>query len=196
MQKVIGVTGSIGCGKSTVCKLIQNLGYNVIDCDKVGHDILLPNHEGYIEVIKAFGDDILAEDGIDRKKLGKIVFDNPKKRELLNSITHPLIKKEVKNMISEIDDKLIFMECPLLFGTDFIDLCDYSIVVYSDMDNQIKRLMERDGINFPQALNRIYAQMSIVEKMERADFIIDNCHGFSELEWQTTHIIKKIEGMN
>ena len=100
-------------------------------------------------------------------------------------------EEEVKNMIDELDDKLIFMECPLLFETDFIDLCDYSIVVYSDMDNQIKRLMERDGINFPQALNRIYAQMSIVEKMERADFIIDNCHGFSELEWQTTHIIKK-----
>ena len=80
MQKVIGVTGSIGCGKSTVCKLIQNLGYNVIDCDKVGHDILLPNREGYIEVIKAFGDDILGEDGFYVQEytvhVGKPIYPN------------------------------------------------------------------------------------------------------------------------
>lgn len=195
MKKVVGVTGSIGCGKSTVCKLIRNFGYQVIDCDQVGHNILLPNHAGYLAVIQAFGDAIIGEDGINRKALGHLVFNNPAKRELLNSITHPLIKEEVIKLIEESDEKLLFMECPLLFETDFIDLCDYSIVVYSDMDNQIKRLMERDGINFPQALNRIYAQMSVAEKMEKADFIIDNCHGFNELEWQTKHIIRKIEGM-
>ncbi len=196
MQKVVGVTGSIGCGKSTVCKLIRSFGYEVIDCDKVGHDVLMPNHVGSLTVIEAFGDDIIGENGIDRKKLGKIVFNNASKRELLNSITHPLIKKEVLKRIENSSEKIIFMECPLLFETDFIDLCDFSIVVYSDMDSQIKRLMERDGIDFTSALNRIYAQMSVAEKMEKADFIIDNCHGFSELEWQIKHIIRKIEGMN
>ena len=194
MKKVIGVTGSIGSGKSTVCRKIREMGYVVIDCDKVGHDILLRNHCGFAAVVAAFGEDIIGDDGIDRKKLGNLIWNDQAKRELLNSITHPIIREEVTNLINNNNQELVFMECPLLFETDFIELCDKSIVVYSDMDNQIHRLMKRDGITFPEALNRIYAQMDTKEKIDRADFIIDNCHNIGDLDWQIKQIIDKLKG--
>ena len=194
MKLVVGVTGSIGSGKSTVCRQIRKMGYEVIDCDKIGHDILLSGHLGYTAVVEAFGTEVIGDEGIDRKKLGPIIWKNQAKRELLNQITHPIIKQEVIRLIEKNHDDIVFMECPLLFETDFIELCDKSIVVYSDMDNQIQRLMQRDGITFPEALNRIYAQMDSKEKMERADYIIDNCHSIGDLDWQIKQIIDKLKG--
>ena len=194
MKLVIGVTGSIGSGKSTVCQRIREMGYIVIDCDKVGHDILLKGHVGYDAVVNAFGTDIIGDNGIDRKKLGGIIWNDHSKRELLNQITHPIIRAEVIKLIAASNQEIVFMECPLLFETDFIELCSKSIVVYSDMDNQIQRLIKRDGITFPEALNRIYAQMDSKEKMERADYIIDNCHSISDLDWQIKQIIDKLKG--
>lgn len=194
IKRVIGITGSIGCGKSTVAKKIRALGHQVIDCDEIGHKLLLKNNLGYKKVVNAFGKRILNNnEEIERSILGKIIFDNQEERKKLNGILHPLIKDEVIKLINDSEEYLIFMECPLLFETDFHKLCDYKVVVYLDLDNQIWRVMKRDNIDFPQALKKIYAQDSLENKLDNADFIIDNCHNEGDLDWQIKQMILKIE---
>lgn len=196
MKKVIGLTGSIACGKSTVSKKLNDLGYHVIDCDKINHDIMKKDEIGYIEVVKSFGAEILDNNGeIDRKKLGSIVFSDTLLKEKLNQILHPIIKDIVIKKIESLDG-IIFMDCPLLFETDFKELCDYTIVVYVNFDTQIHRLMERDGITFPEALKKIYAQIPLEEKLSLADIVIDNCHSLGDLDWQIKQMLLKLERMS
>ena len=196
MKKVIGLTGSIASGKSTVSNKLKDSGYHVIDCDEINHLILKKDNIGYTEVVKAFGLEILAENlEIDRKKLGSIIFSNKEAKEKLNQILHPLIKKIVIEEIDKIDDGMVFLDCPLLFETDFHELCDLKIVVYVNLDTQIHRLMERDKITFPEALKKIYAQMSLDEKLTLADYVIDNCHGFGDLDWQIKQLLFRLERM-
>ena len=195
VKKVIGLTGSIACGKSTVSNKLKTLGYHVIDCDEINHKILMKDEVGYLAVLNEFGKDILNEENeIDRKKLGKLIFDNKTLKEKLNQILHPIIKNIVIEKISELDG-LIFMDCPLLFETDFHELCDYKIVVYVNLDTQIHRLMERDKITFPDALKKIYSQIPLDEKLGLADFVIDNCHGLGDLDWQIKQLLLRLERM-
>lgn len=192
-KKVIGITGSIGSGKSTVSRHLKNLGFEIIDCDKISHEMLLPNNQGHKLVTNEFGSDILDELGyIVRKKLGDIVFSCEEKREKLNEILHPLIKDEVKRKINNCKDELVFIDCPLLFETDFYKLCDYTICVYVDMDNQIRRIMQRDNVNFPAAINKINAQMPLKNKVNLADFVIDNNYQESDLDWQLNQLLKNL----
>jgi dephospho-CoA kinase len=196
MKKVIGITGSIGTGKSTVANKIAELGFKVIDCDEVNHNILEKNNIGYNKVVAEFGLSILDEElNLDRKKLGSIVFENKEKLSLLNQILHPLIYDKVKEEINS-GEGFVFLNCPLLFETNFIDLCDYTIVVYVDLDTQIKRVMRRDHTDFPTTLKKINSQMPLVVKMEKADFIIDNCHSEGDLNWQIKQILFNLERMN
>ena len=194
MKKVIGLTGSIASGKSTVSNKLKSLGYKIIDCDEINHRLLLKGNNGYLKVLENFGEDILASDGeINREKLGGIIFNDIKERTKLNQILHPLIKEEVIKELSEIDDGLVFLDCPLLFETDFHELCDLKIVVYVNLDTQIHRLMERDKITFPEALRKIYSQMPLDEKMQLADFVVDNCHSLTDLDWQLKQLLFRLE---
>ena len=193
IKKVIGITGSIGSGKSTVSSHLKQMGYQVIDCDKISHMMLLKNRKGYKQVLNEFGTMILDEEAhIDRKKLGAIIFNDTSKREKLNQILHPLIKEKVKSEIEKSSDTLVFMDCPLLFETDFHMLCDFSLVVYVDYDSQIRRIMKRDGIDFPTAIRKINAQMPMEEKIKKADLVIDNSHSESDLDWQISQILFKL----
>ena len=198
MAKVIGLTGSIASGKSTVSKMLSNMGYPIIDCDDINHRLLKKARPGYNAVLEEFGTDILDDnEQIDRKKLGKIIFNDNLSKEKLNQILHPLIKKQV---IEEIElykaCDFVFLDCPLLFETDFHKLCDLSVVVYVNMDTQIRRLMDRDNVSFPEALKRIYAQMSLDKKLELADFVVDNCHSIGDLEWQIKQLLFRLERMD
>jgi dephospho-CoA kinase len=196
MKKIIGLTGSIASGKSTVSNKLRQLGYKIIDCDEINHQILEKNQIGYNNVLAEFGSDILAENlEIDRKKLGNIIFNDKVAKEKLNQILHPLIKNIVKEEIKNIEDGIVFLDCPLLFETDFHELCELKVVVYVNMDTQISRLMERDGITFPEALKKIYAQMSLDEKLTLADYVLDNCHSLSDLDWQIKQLLFRIERM-
>lgn len=196
MSIVVGITGSIGTGKSTVAKKLEELGYKTIDCDRVNHLLLEKDNIGYQKVVDIFGDKILDPNkNIDRKKLGAIVFGNNEKITLLNNTLHPLIYTKVKEEIDN-SEGLVFLNCPLLFETNFIDLCDYTIVVYVDLDTQIKRIMKRDNTDFPTTLKKIYSQMPLADKMEKADFIVDNCHQEGDLNWQINQILFKLERMN
>lgn len=196
MAKVIGLTGSIASGKSTVSNKLKSIGYQVIDCDQINHEILKKDNIGYTLVVEAFGNDILNSDlEINRKALGNLIFSNKDLKEKLNNILHPLIKDIVKKEIDGSSEKLIFLDCPLLFETDFHKLCDYTIVVYVNLDTQIQRLMQRDGITFPDALKKIYAQMPLDEKLTLADFVVDNCHSLSDLDWQIKQLLFRLERM-
>ena len=194
MRNVIGLTGSIASGKSTVSAKLRELGYFVIDCDEIAHRIIKKARVGYYPVVAEFGEEILDSIGhIDRKKLGKIIFEDKSKKEKLNQILHPIIKDIVIKDINEYNHGLIFLDCPLLFETDFHELCDSTVVVYVNMDTQIQRLMARDGITFPEALTKIYAQMSMDKKLELADYVIDNCHSLGDLDWQIKQLLFKLE---
>ena len=196
MKKIIGLTGSIASGKSTVSNILKDMGYLVVDCDDINHRLLKKARPGYNAVLEEFGEEILDEHGqIDRKKLGKLVFNDNKLKEKLNQILHPLIKKRVIEEINILNEGLVFIDCPLLFETDFHELCDLTVVVYVNMDTQIRRLMDRDKITFPEALKKIYAQMSLDEKLALADFVIDNCHSLGDLEWQIKQLLFRLERM-
>lgn len=193
MKKVIGLTGSIASGKSTVSNKLKSLGYKVVDCDEINHKLLLKGNSGYKEVLATFGEQILDDSSqIDRKKLGNIIFNNPNEKNKLNQILHPLIKEVVIKELEECDG-FVFLDCPLLFETDFHKLCDLTIVVYVNLDTQIHRLMERDGITFPDALKKIYSQMPLDKKMELADYVLDNCHSLNDIDWQLKQLLFRIE---
>lgn len=195
MPVVIGITGGIATGKTQVSKIIKELGYQVLSSDEISHHVLNDKRikAGYHQIVAIFGEDILDENkDIDRKKLGNIVFNDKEKRQQLEKILHPLIKERILKKIEQCTDKLLFVEVPLLFETDFIDIVDKTIVVYADLDHQIWRLMARDKVDFPSALKKIYTQMSMPKKLELANYIVDNCHQIEDLPWQVRQVVNKI----
>lgn len=177
-MKIVAITGGIASGKSTVAKLLQNMGAPTIDLDRVGHTVMEPGSIGWNNVV-AYFDDILNEDKtINRRKLGEIVFQNSQERKLLNSIIHPLVMKELQLLLSykhyQQSPLPIIVEVPLLFEENLQNKFDETWCVWVDSATQLKRLMERNNFTEKEALKRINSQMSLSEKAKLADKIIDN----------------------
>ncbi len=194
MKLIVGITGGIACGKSNVCQNIRDLGYTVLDCDKISYELSLKGNIVYKEIIEAFGSDYLLSDGqIDRRKLGKLIFSNEESRILLNSISHPHIKNELLRQINSLSDKLVFIEVPLLFESGFNELCNCVICIYLERELQIKRLMERDLIDREYAITKISSQMDLERKKLLADYIIDTKGSFDDTKKQVEKIIKEIK---
>ena len=171
---IIGITGSIACGKSTVSNYLKSKGYTVIDADKIGHEAL---DDDYVKekLILAFGNEILEDNKINRQKLGELVFGNSSNLNVLNSIIHPEIRKKILEKIDKNNDKeLIFIDVALLFEAKFDDLVDKIIVVYVDKNTQLTRLMKRNSISKKEALSRIVSQMSPIEKAKLGDYTVNN----------------------
>ena len=171
---IIGITGSIACGKSTVSNYLKSKGYIVIDADKIGHEAL---DDDYVreKLILAFGNEILEDNKINRQKLGEFVFGNSSNLNVLNSIIHPEIRKKILEKIDKNNDKeLIFIDVALLFEAKFDDLVDKIIVVYVDENTQLTRLMKRNSISKKEALSRIVSQMSPIEKAKLGDYTVNN----------------------
>ena len=171
---IIGITGSIACGKSTVSNYLKSKGYIVIDADKIGHEAL---DDDYVKekLILAFGNEILENNKINRQKLGELVFGNSSNLNVLNSIIHPEIRKKILEKIDKNNDKeLIFIDVALLFEAKFDDLVDKIIVVYVDENTQLTRLMKRNSISKKEALSRIVSQMSPTEKAKLGDYTVNN----------------------
>ena len=171
---IIGITGSIACGKSTVSNYLKSKGYIVIDADKIGHEAL---DDDYVKekLILAFGNEILEDNKINRQKLGELVFGNSSNLNVLNSIIHPEIRKKILEKIDKNNDKeLIFIDVALLFEAKFDDLVDKIIVVYVDKNTQLTRLMKRNSISKKEALSRIGSQMSPLEKAKLGDYTVNN----------------------
>ena len=171
---IIGITGSIACGKSTVSNYLKSKGYIVIDADKIGHEAL---DDDYVKekLILAFGNEILEDNKINRQKLGELVFGNSSNLNVLNSIIHPEIRKKILEKIDKNNDKeFIFIDVALLFEAKFDDLVDKIIVVYVDENTQLTRLMKRNSISKKEALSRIVSQMSPIEKAKLGDYTVNN----------------------
>ncbi|MBM7582192.1 dephospho-CoA kinase [Caldicoprobacter guelmensis] len=181
-MKIIGLTGGIACGKSTVSKILAELGAAVIDADMIAREVMRKGTPVWQEVKETFGDEYLQPDGeIDRKKLGELVFSNPEALKKLNSITHPAIQKRVLSEIERLKlmscYKAVVVDAALLIEAGWYDMVDEVWLVVADREAQIERLMKRSGLTRQQALNRINSQMAQEIKMRYADKIIDNSDG-------------------
>ena len=149
----------------------------------------------YNNILNTFGDSfILPNRKLDKKKLGKLIFNNEDKKILLNSITHPIIKDVLINEINKSSEEYIFIEIPLLYEAKFDDLCDFIIVAYLPKDEQIKRLMERDKIDYNYALAKISSQDSLDDKKAKADFVINTIGTFDETKKEVLQVLNKIRG--
>lgn len=190
--KVIGLTGGISTGKSTVTNILKEMGYPVLDCDEIVRNLY--ERKSVIEKIKTeFGLDYISNNKIDRVKLGNLIFNNKESKLKLNSIIHPLVKKELINGINNVLTNIVFLDIPLLYEAKFEDICDKVIVVNLDFETNVERLIKRDNIERDYAINKINSQMSLEEKCRKADFIIDNSRDLCYTNMQTIKIVKMLE---
>ncbi len=195
MKKVIGITGGIASGKSNVCNVIKNEGYQIIDSDKINRDLSLKDEPIYLKIVEKFGTEYLTSDGeIDKKKLAKLIFHDSKAKEELNNISHPIIINEIKRQIDLATDDIIFVEIPLLYEAHLEYLCDKVICVFLNKKTQVERLMQREGIDEDYALEKIHSQMDLYIKKIKADFVVDSKGDFDETKKQVIKILKEIKG--
>ena len=177
-MKVIGLTGGIGSGKSTVSQFLRELGAVLIDADQVGHEAYQPNTETWREVVAAFGEQVLTPDGeIDRKKLGGIVFSSPESLARLNLIMHPRMYEMMKAQIEEYRQRgvdVVVLEAAILLEAGWTPLVDEVWVTVAPESTVVERTRERTGLPEEQILARIRSQMSSEERAKRADVVINN----------------------
>ncbi|XP_063156612.1 dephospho-CoA kinase domain-containing protein [Candoia aspera] len=176
---LVGLTGGIASGKSTVVALLQELGCVVIDADVIARQVVQPCFQAYQRIVHSFGPEILLESGeINREALGSIIFSQPEKRQLLNSITHPEIQKEMLKQILKyfvLGYRYVILDIPLLFEAKMLTkFMKHTVVVYCDPQVQLSRLMHRNGLTQAEAEARISAQMPLAQKVKLADHVIDN----------------------
>lgn len=191
---VIGITGSIACGKSLVSNYLKSKKYSVIDSDLISHDILLLK-EVKDKLVSLFGKNILNNNEIDRKELGKIIFNNLERKNKLQDIVLPYIVEEIKTQIKN-SSGLVFLDAPLLIEYNLLYLVNKVIVVTVDLETQIQRLINRDNITIDYAYKKINSVLSSKEKEKFADFIIDNNNSINETYKQIDDILKKLGETN
>lgn len=176
---IIGLTGGIASGKSTVAEMLLERGARLVDADAVAREIVRPGEPALEAIASCFGQAILLDDGtLNRKALGEIVFRDARKLEQLESITHPAIRKRMWDKIrlydNELPKRLIVADIPLLFETKQEQLYEGVLVVYVPFEVQLSRLMKRNGMDEEEARRRIGLQMDMEEKRQRGNWIIDN----------------------
>lgn len=194
----VGLTGSIAVGKSFVCNIFRELGCYVIDADQTSRDVVEPNTPGLARIVKEFGEEVLDSDGrLDRKKLGAIVFGDEAKRQLLNSIVHPLVKERQNKWLAEVEsrspDAIAIVDAALMIESGGYRRFDKLIVVWCDADIQLQRLMKRDGMTMAEAEARINAQMPQDEKRSYADLEIDTSGTTEQTRERTIAVFKELK---
>lgn len=194
----VGLTGSIAVGKSFVCGVLRELGAFVIDADETARDVVKPETIGLRQIVEEFGADVLQTNGeLDRIKLGGIVFNDEAKRQLLNSIVHPLVIEFQNLWLAEREkeepDGIAVVDAALMIESGGWKRFDKLIVVWCDFDIQLERLMRRNNLSETEALKRINSQMSQTEKKKFADFLIDTSKGFEDTRRQTTEIFEELK---
>jgi len=188
-KKIIGITGPIASGKSIVADFFMHKGVPVINADKIGHEILL-NEKIKDQIIRCFGDLILKNGEIDRKKLGKIVFHDTQKLHELNAIVHPSLIKEILTRIENNTKPVIAIDAALLLQWNMNELCNHVILVTAPENIRIERLLKHSNLSFEEARDRVRAQQKFSGK--DADFVIINDGSFEELNTQVEFIWKHI----
>ncbi len=175
----IGVTGGIGSGKSTVCKLFAKLGRSVLSADDIARRLTQTNTDVKLSIRKTFGEQVFSQDGnLNRKELAGIVFQNQTLKKKLDKIIHPHVFAEVDLLIRRLPpaerSPYVLIEAALIFESEMDERLDYVIVVQADEETRIKRVIERDNVNREDVLARIRSQMDVNAKVELADFLIQN----------------------
>ncbi len=197
MARVIGLTGGIGSGKSTASETMAKLGAVVIDADKVGHEAYLPNTDTWQALVKEFGKGILTADNtIDRKKLGALVFSHPDNLKKLNGIVHPRMYEMMKKRITDYKKqgvKVIVVDAAILFEANWTPLVDEVWVVIADEINVVKRAVARTGLPEEQIRSRLRSQMSNEERVKRANLVIHNDGSLEDLKKKVTELWGKIK---
>jgi dephospho-CoA kinase len=192
----VGLTGGIGCGKSSVVEMLREMGVPVIEADDLVHELSRAGEAVHEEIVEAFGREILAENGeIDRARLAGIVFGSPEKLERLNRIVHPRVLERTERWMGERrreGAQLVVVEAPLLVEAGFHRRLDRLVVVWCRPEQQIERLSGR-GMSGEEARQRIAAQMPAEEKMRLADYLIDNSGTRDQTRRQVDILVKKLE---
>lgn len=191
---IIGLTGSIASGKSTVSKMLEQKGYPIVDADIVARQVVEPGTDTLKEIEKLFGSEVIKADGsMDREKVGALIFTDPAQRKRLNDIIHPAIRSEMlrqKNEFIAAGHQTVVMDIPLLFESKLQHFVDKILVVSVTEENQLARLMERNGLNEKDARSRIASQLPMFVKEEGADAVIYNNGSVDEAARQLDKILK------
>ncbi|MFE1628085.1 dephospho-CoA kinase [Brevibacillus reuszeri] len=196
MNMILGLTGGIATGKSTVTAMLRERGIPVIDADQIAREVVEPGKPAYEAIVRHFGRDILLEDGqLDRKKLGEVVFSDEAERQKLNAIVHPEVRRVMRQEAEAAEAngaQIVFMDIPLLYESKLQYLVEKIVVVYAPSDMQLARMMERDELDEEQAKKRLRAQFPIDQKKLEADFLIDNSQSREETQRQVEELLTVI----
>ena len=194
MSLIIGLTGGIGSGKSTVSNYLRGKNLTLLCADKIAHQIMQPGQIAYRKIVKKFGKEILSSDKtINRKILGPLVFKNPNHLKSLNAIAHPEVLKEFKKQIRlHKKEKYIILDVPLLFESGMDKICDHIILVALNRKIQSQRIKKRDGITQVEIKRRINSQMPLREKKKRSNFVINNSGTWTQTKKQIEKLIKQL----
>lgn len=192
---IIGLTGGIASGKSTVSSMFTSLNIPVVDADVISREVVEPGEDAYEDIRQVFGEDILKKDRtLDRKQLGAIIFADEEKRKQLNGIVHPAVRKEMlqqRDAYVNEGKKCVVLDIPLLFEGNLTRIVDKTIVVSVDEDVQLNRLMERDQSTKEASKQRIQSQLLLREKVRLADAVIDNNGTKADSYKQLENILKE-----
>lgn len=186
---LVGLTGSIATGKSTVSRMFAHLGARVIDADLLAREVVMPGQAAHARIVEEFGPQVIQQDGsLDRKALGAVVFADAAKRKRLEEITHPAIGLRQQRILSVLDEEafegVVIWDAALLFEGGGARTMDRVVVVYADPETERRRLVERDGLSDADARARIASQMPVAEKAKLANHVIDNSGTRDETERQ------------
>jgi dephospho-CoA kinase len=195
-MRVIGLTGGIGSGKTTVARLFLEEKIPVVDADRISREVTSPGHPAYEEIVRHFGQEVLRSDGrIDRKKMGAIVFGDPGKRTALEAITHPRIAEGIRKAVSALaagGHTVAIVEAALIHEKGRQGIFEAVIGVRCGKDLQVERIMRRDGITRKEALRIVAAQMDPEEKVRASDYVIDNAGDLARTRDQVRALAEKL----
>ncbi len=194
---IVGLTGGIASGKTTIARMLKKMGARVIDADVISREVVAPHTHCWKRIVKQFGEAILSKDRtIDRKKLASQIFSDPEKRLILNRILHPCIKKRIKEMIAHIGkaepDALIIIDAALLVETGMYRDYDKLVVVAADEDVQVARLVRRNRLSLKEARSRLRAQFPLESKKKVADYVINNQDSLEHTRSQTRALVQQL----
>lgn len=198
-MRVLGLTGGIGSGKSTVSTMFAELGADVVDADQLAREVVEPGQPALDEIVETFGRQVLLRDGrLDRVRMGDLIFHDAVAREKLNAITHPRIRERLWEEVAArtVRTGLLILDIPLLYENGRTELVDAVVVVWVDRETQVHRLMERGGLAREEAVRRNAAQMSLDEKRDRANHVIDNSGSLEETRRQVETLYRQYAGPN
>jgi dephospho-CoA kinase len=201
---LVGLTGGIATGKSTVSAMFAHLGARVIDADRLAREVVMPGQRAHQEIVREFGRGILQPDGtIDRKRLGEIVFADPARRKRLEAITHPAIRARQQRLLSGLEEEgfegIVVWDAALLIESGGHSNMDRVVVVVTDPETELRRLVARDGLAEDEARRRVKSQMPLALKARYANYVIDNSGSRAETERRArevwTALLQDLKGL-